>query len=109
MVISFPLLEDRIVKLFMRRLGQGESDNLPRNLPVRFRSLCRKSKSMAKRSSLPKLNSRPTHAPQCRHARRGEVAVSRLYAKPSRAAAFMLLLFIGVLVSAIAVSYQRPL
>lgn len=34
-VISFHSLEDRIVKLFMRRLEKGEADNLPRNLPVR--------------------------------------------------------------------------
>lgn len=34
-VISFHSLEDRIVKLFMRKLVKGEADNLPRNLPVR--------------------------------------------------------------------------
>ncbi|UFH48537.1 16S rRNA (cytosine(1402)-N(4))-methyltransferase RsmH [Pseudomonas sp. KNUC1026] len=34
-VISFHSLEDRIVKLFMRRQEKGEADNLPRNLPVR--------------------------------------------------------------------------
>jgi 16S rRNA (cytosine1402-N4)-methyltransferase len=34
-VISFHSLEDRIVKLFMRRLVKGEADNLPRNLPIR--------------------------------------------------------------------------
>ncbi|PVZ16112.1 MULTISPECIES: 16S rRNA (cytosine(1402)-N(4))-methyltransferase RsmH [unclassified Pseudomonas] len=35
-VISFHSLEDRIVKLFMRRQEKGEADNLPRNLPVRI-------------------------------------------------------------------------
>ncbi|WP_040261828.1 16S rRNA (cytosine(1402)-N(4))-methyltransferase RsmH [Pseudomonas massiliensis] len=33
-VISFHSLEDRIVKLFLRRLEKGEQDKLPRNLPV---------------------------------------------------------------------------
>lgn len=34
-VISFHSLEDRMVKLFMRRHVKGEADTLPRNLPVR--------------------------------------------------------------------------
>jgi 16S rRNA (cytosine1402-N4)-methyltransferase len=37
-VISFHSLEDRIVKLFMRRLAKGEADKLPRNLPVRHQA-----------------------------------------------------------------------
>ena len=36
-VISFHSLEDRIVKLFMRKLVKGEADNLPRNLPVQHK------------------------------------------------------------------------
>ena len=34
-VISFHSLEDRIVKLFMRKHAKGEADKLPRNLPIR--------------------------------------------------------------------------
>ena len=37
-VISFHSLEDRIVKLFMRKLAKGEADKLPRNLPVRYQA-----------------------------------------------------------------------
>ncbi|WP_438865986.1 16S rRNA (cytosine(1402)-N(4))-methyltransferase RsmH [Pseudomonas abieticivorans] len=37
-VISFHSLEDRIVKLFMRKLAKGEADKLPRNLPVRHQA-----------------------------------------------------------------------
>ena len=33
-VISFHSLEDRIVKLFMRKLAKGEMDKLPRDLPI---------------------------------------------------------------------------
>ncbi|RMQ43718.1 Ribosomal RNA small subunit methyltransferase H [Pseudomonas cichorii] len=37
-VISFHSLEDRIVKLFMRKLVKGEADNMPRNLPIQFKA-----------------------------------------------------------------------
>ncbi|QKF49659.1 16S rRNA (cytosine(1402)-N(4))-methyltransferase RsmH [Pseudomonas graminis] len=37
-IISFHSLEDRIVKLFMRKLVKGEADNLPRNLPIRHQA-----------------------------------------------------------------------
>lgn len=37
-VISFHSLEDRIVKLFMRKLAKGEADKMPRDLPIRFQA-----------------------------------------------------------------------
>ncbi|WP_122587326.1 16S rRNA (cytosine(1402)-N(4))-methyltransferase RsmH [Pseudomonas viridiflava] len=37
-VISFHSLEDRIVKLFMRKLAKGEADKMPRNLPIQYKA-----------------------------------------------------------------------
>ena len=37
-VISFHSLEDRIVKLFMRKLVKGEADNMPRDLPIQYKA-----------------------------------------------------------------------
>jgi 16S rRNA (cytosine1402-N4)-methyltransferase len=61
-VISFHSLEDRIVKLFMRKLVKGEADNLPRNLPVRT-AFEPKIKIHGKAQTPPMPNSRPTHVP----------------------------------------------
>lgn len=47
-VISFHSLEDRIVKLFMRKLVKGETDNLPRNLPIRHQAFEPRIKLMGK-------------------------------------------------------------
>lgn len=47
-VISFHSLEDRIVKLFMRKLVKGEADNLPRNLPVQHKAFEPKIKLIGK-------------------------------------------------------------
>ncbi|MBC7209221.1 MAG: 16S rRNA (cytosine(1402)-N(4))-methyltransferase, partial [Pseudomonas sp.] len=47
-VISFHSLEDRIVKLFMRKLVKGEADNLPRNLPVQHKTFEPKIKLIGK-------------------------------------------------------------
>jgi 16S rRNA (cytosine1402-N4)-methyltransferase len=86
-VISFHSLEDRIVKLFMRKLVKGEADNLPRNLPVRTWLSNRKSKSMAKRRRLrSRTQGQPTFPQRC-HACGGEAAVSKLSPSPCRAAA----------------------
>ncbi|GFM89875.1 ribosomal RNA small subunit methyltransferase H [Pseudomonas cichorii] len=47
-VISFHSLEDRIVKLFMRKLVKGEADNMPRNLPIQFKAFEPKIKLIGK-------------------------------------------------------------
>ncbi|MDY7566420.1 16S rRNA (cytosine(1402)-N(4))-methyltransferase RsmH [Pseudomonas sp. RTC3] len=47
-VISFHSLEDRIVKLFMRKLAKGEADKMPRDLPIRFQAFDPKIKILGK-------------------------------------------------------------
>src|ERR1700712_2434041 len=47
-VISFHSLEDRIVKLFMRKLVKGEADNMPLNLPIRHQAFEPKIKLIGK-------------------------------------------------------------
>ena len=47
-VISFHSLEDRIVKLFMRKLVKGEADNMPRTLPIRHQAFEPKIKLIGK-------------------------------------------------------------
>jgi 16S rRNA (cytosine1402-N4)-methyltransferase len=47
-VISFHSLEDRIVKLFMRKLAKGEADKMPRDLPIRFQAFDPKIKVLGK-------------------------------------------------------------
>ncbi|MBI6852109.1 16S rRNA (cytosine(1402)-N(4))-methyltransferase RsmH [Pseudomonas lijiangensis] len=47
-VISFHSLEDRIVKLFMRKLVKGEADNMPRNLPIQYKAFEPKIKLIGK-------------------------------------------------------------
>jgi 16S rRNA (cytosine1402-N4)-methyltransferase len=47
-VISFHSLEDRIVKLFMRKLVKGEADNMPRDLPIQYKAFEPKIKLIGK-------------------------------------------------------------
>lgn len=107
-VISFHSLEDRIVKLFMRKHAKGEADNLPRDLPIRSKVFEPRLKLLGKPqyASEEELKANPrSRSAVMRVAEKLEM--SRLFVKRLPTGSFlMLLLYIGLLLSAIAVAYS---
>ena len=105
-VISFHSLEDRIVKQFMRRHAKGEADKLPRDLPIIPKAFEPRLKLIGKPqyASEAEVKANP-RSRSLNHACRGESAMSRVLRAMPNGSLLMLVLFVSVLLSAIAVAY----